>query len=181
MSQEAPPPSKPIRYDTTLTEGKCFLGGLDTGTTKQSLEDYCAPWGEVVDSVVMEGRGFGFVTFADGSAANSFIAHEGGHTIDGKSIEVRVRAALLGFLPDRNACGSLRVARCVRSPRAGELASNPHNAALSLLGFLPDRNACGGLWVARCVRSPRAWELASNPHNARTPTYPAACPPELIT
>ena len=112
MTEQQPPPTKPIRYDTTLTEGKCFLGGLDTGTTKQSLTDYCSPWGEVVDSVVMEGRGFGFVTFADGNAANSFIAHEAGHTIDGKSIEVRVPAAtLLGFRPDRTARGGLLLLR----------------------------------------------------------------------
>lgn len=127
MEQQSAP-TKPIRYDTTLTEGKCFLGGLDTGTTKQSLQDYCSPWGEVVDSVVMEGRGFGFVTFADGNAASSFIAHEGGHTIDGKSIEVRVPAVLLGFPPDRTARGGLLVAPCVRSPRARGHATKISNA-----------------------------------------------------
>jgi hypothetical protein len=39
----------------------------------------------------MEGRGFGFVTFADGQCADAFLAHEAGHMIDGKSIEVSHR------------------------------------------------------------------------------------------
>eukprot|EP00976_Prorocentrum_cordatum_P060918 1176092-Prorocentrum_minimum.AAC.6 len=32
------------RYDTTFSEGKLFLGGLDSRTSKQSLIDYCSPW-----------------------------------------------------------------------------------------------------------------------------------------
>jgi len=35
---------RPVRYDTTFSEGKCFLGGLDTRTSKESLHEYCSPW-----------------------------------------------------------------------------------------------------------------------------------------
>jgi hypothetical protein len=34
----------------------------------------------------MEGRGFGFVTYADGNVATTFVDHVGGHTIDGKKV-----------------------------------------------------------------------------------------------
>jgi hypothetical protein len=32
------------RYDTSRTIGKCFLGGLDLSTTKDSITQYCGQW-----------------------------------------------------------------------------------------------------------------------------------------
>jgi hypothetical protein len=32
------------RYDTTSFEGKLFLGGLDSRTSKETLLEYCSPW-----------------------------------------------------------------------------------------------------------------------------------------
>lgn len=72
----------------TFTEGKLFLGGLDSTTTKESLVAYCTQWGNITDAVVMEGRGFGFVTFEDPSSAQAFLEQRS-HTIDGKSVEAK--------------------------------------------------------------------------------------------
>lgn len=54
-------------------QGKIFLGGLDNSTTKETLLQYCQEWGEVTDHVLMEGRGFGFVTYADPANATQFL------------------------------------------------------------------------------------------------------------
>lgn len=71
-----------------FTEGKLFLGGLDSTTTKESLVAYCARWGTITDAVVMEGRGFGFVTFESPLSAQAFLEQRN-HTIDGKSVEAK--------------------------------------------------------------------------------------------
>ncbi|KAK9823203.1 hypothetical protein WJX72_001083 [[Myrmecia] bisecta] len=71
------------------TEGKLFLGGLDVNqTTKESLLEYCSQWGEVADYVLMEGRGFGFVTFKDPASAQTFLEQRD-HYIDGKKVEAK--------------------------------------------------------------------------------------------
>eukprot|EP00191_Tetraselmis_sp_GSL018_P019054 CAMPEP_0177588710 /NCGR_PEP_ID=MMETSP0419_2-20121207/6377_1 /TAXON_ID=582737 /ORGANISM="Tetraselmis sp., Strain GSL018" /LENGTH=126 /DNA_ID=CAMNT_0019078939 /DNA_START=156 /DNA_END=533 /DNA_ORIENTATION=- len=76
------------RYDSELTPGKLFVGGLDPCTTQESLVDYCSQWGELVDSVIMPGRGFGFVTFATTQSSESFLNHEE-HIIDGKRVDAK--------------------------------------------------------------------------------------------
>jgi len=69
-------------------EGKLFLGGLDSQTTQESITEYCSKWGSVVDVVVMENRGFGFVTFKDAASAQRFLeTHH--HEIDAKQIEAK--------------------------------------------------------------------------------------------
>eukprot|EP00210_Caulerpa_lentillifera_P001593 g1531.t1 len=80
-------PTRPAAF----TEGKLFLGGLNSSTTKESLLDYCKKWsdgGEITDAVVMDGRGFGFITFLDPKNAQKFLEQRS-HTIDGKSVEAK--------------------------------------------------------------------------------------------
>jgi RNA recognition motif-containing protein len=50
------------------------------------LEPVCR--GEISDAVVMEGRGFGFVTFADPANAEAFLQQRE-HSIDGKRVEAK--------------------------------------------------------------------------------------------
>ena len=38
------PPPQGRRYDSELTPGKLFIGGLDPRTSQQTLVDYCAQW-----------------------------------------------------------------------------------------------------------------------------------------
>lgn len=74
-----------------FTQGKLFLGGLDSSTTKETLLRYCMKWcdgGEITDAVVMDGRGFGFITFLDPKKAQQFLEQRN-HTIDGKSVEAK--------------------------------------------------------------------------------------------
>ncbi|CAL5229182.1 g12460 [Coccomyxa viridis] len=82
------PRSGPGQRGAEFTEGKLFLGGLDNATTKESLYEYCTQWGEVSDYVMMEGRGFGFVTYKDPTSAQRFLEQKD-HYIDGKKIEAK--------------------------------------------------------------------------------------------
>merc|ERR1712199_23784 len=77
------------RHDTTKTEGKLFVGGLAPESTKESLDAYAGAWGEIADSVVFPGRGFGFITFKNPEDSKRFMEHEGGHSIDGKTIDLK--------------------------------------------------------------------------------------------
>jgi len=53
------------------------------------LDAYAMQFGNIADSVVMPGRGFGFITFATREESEGFVNHAGGHYIDGKLIEVK--------------------------------------------------------------------------------------------
>jgi len=77
------------RHDTTKTEGKLFVGGLSPETSKESLDAYACQFGNIADSVVMPGRGFGFLTFSEPSASATFMNHPGGHIIDGKQVQMK--------------------------------------------------------------------------------------------
>jgi len=46
------------------------------------------PRGEITDAVVMDGRGFGFITFLDPKKAQQFLEQRN-HLIDGKSVEAK--------------------------------------------------------------------------------------------
>jgi len=78
------------RHDTTKTEGKLFIGGLSQETSKESLDAYASQFGQISDSVVMPGRGFGFLTFSEPEQSQAFLNHPGGHYIDGKQVEMKV-------------------------------------------------------------------------------------------
>eukprot|EP01026_Neomeris_dumetosa_P057575 TRINITY_DN53031_c0_g2_i2.p3 TRINITY_DN53031_c0_g2~~TRINITY_DN53031_c0_g2_i2.p3 ORF type:complete len:344 (+),score=79.04 TRINITY_DN53031_c0_g2_i2:53-1033(+) len=69
-------------------EGKIFLGGLESSITKHELESYCSQWGQVSDSIVMESRGFGFITFEDPKCAQAFLEYAE-HRLAGKPVEAK--------------------------------------------------------------------------------------------
>ena len=54
--------------------GKIFIGGLPPTASTPGLRAYALPWGVLADAVVMEGRGFGFVTFEETACAAAFLA-----------------------------------------------------------------------------------------------------------
>jgi len=73
---------------------KLFVGGLAWATTDQGLHDAFDQYGEIVEAKVItdretgRSRGFGFVTFADGKAADEAIAEMDGADLDGRRINV---------------------------------------------------------------------------------------------
>lgn len=75
---------------------KLFVGGLSFNTTDQGLRDGFARFGEIVEAKVItdretgRSRGFGFVTFTDGAAAQAAIAAMNGTDFDGRNIKVNI-------------------------------------------------------------------------------------------
>eukprot|EP00775_Hariotina_reticulata_P011357 gene11357-11506_t len=60
----------PVKF----TEGKLFIGGVEANLiSKDDLVLYCSKWGQVADAVVMDRKGYGFVTFADPKDAMRFL------------------------------------------------------------------------------------------------------------
>jgi RNA recognition motif-containing protein len=73
---------------------KLFVGGLSWGTTDASLAEAFESFGEVTEAKVItdretgRSRGFGFVTFTDGSAADTAAQKMDGASLDGRTIRV---------------------------------------------------------------------------------------------
>ncbi len=73
---------------------KLFVGGLSFNTTDLGLRDGFARFGDIVEAKVIldrdtgRSRGFGFVTFADSSSAQSAIAEMNGTDFEGRTIKV---------------------------------------------------------------------------------------------
>jgi len=73
---------------------KLFVGGLAWATNDESLHSAFAQYGEVTEAkVILErdtgrSRGFGFVTFSDGAAADEAQANMDGAELDGRTIRV---------------------------------------------------------------------------------------------
>jgi RNA recognition motif-containing protein len=80
----------------TITEPeqfrKVFIGGLSYKTDDETLKNYFAKYGELVDYVVMKdsqsgrSRGFGFVTYSDSFMVDELMKNRP-HVIDGRQVE----------------------------------------------------------------------------------------------
>lgn len=75
-------------------EYRCFVGGLAWATDSEALEKAFSPYGEIVDSKIINdretgrSRGFGFVTFASEKAMRDAIEGLNGQDLDGRNITV---------------------------------------------------------------------------------------------
>ncbi|MGK0360294.1 MAG: cold-inducible RNA-binding protein [Bradymonadia bacterium] len=75
---------------------KLFVGGLSWDTNSDGLRTAFEQYGEVTDSAVISdretgrSRGFGFVTFANGSDADNAIEAMNGQELDGRALNVNV-------------------------------------------------------------------------------------------
>ena len=73
---------------------KLFVGGLAWATRDETLREAFERFGAVSDAKVIldrdtgRSRGFGFVTFDDGTAADEAVAQMDGADLDGPSIRV---------------------------------------------------------------------------------------------
>ncbi|MQL05632.1 RNA-binding protein, partial [Escherichia coli] len=75
-------------------EYRCFVGGLAWATDSDALEKAFSPYGEIIESKVINdretgrSRGFGFVTFATEQAMRDAIEAMNGQDLDGRNITV---------------------------------------------------------------------------------------------
>lgn len=121
---------RPPRMDQTFVEGKLFLGGLSEQTTKESLEAYCRQWGELTDCAVMEGRGFGFVTFAEPKNSQAFLEQRE-HLIDGKKVEAKAAVP-------RNQGGSSQMTKKMFVGGTGEVTDDEFKDYFAQFGIIED-------------------------------------------
>ena len=86
---------------------KLFVGGISWNTTEPGMRDAFEKFGEVQEAIIIldretqRSRGFGFVTFADGAAADKAVAEMDGAELDGRTIRVNEAQAR----PDRGGGG----------------------------------------------------------------------------
>ncbi|WCJ33898.1 Glycine-rich RNA-binding protein [Euphorbia peplus] len=75
-------------------EYRCFVGGLAWVTTDESLQEAFSPFGEIIESKIINdretgrSRGFGFVTFNNEKSMRDAIEGMNGHELDGRNITV---------------------------------------------------------------------------------------------
>ncbi|KAF7840952.1 glycine-rich RNA-binding protein-like [Senna tora] len=75
-------------------EYRCFVGGLAWATDNDALEKAFSPFGEIIESKVINdretgrSRGFGFVTFSSEQALKDAIEGMNGQDLDGRNITV---------------------------------------------------------------------------------------------
>ncbi|KAF9472827.1 RNA-binding domain-containing protein [Pholiota conissans] len=87
-------PKRAIPREEHLRNTRYFVGGLSSNTTPESMRQFFADYGKVVDATVMldresgRSKGFGFVTFEDATNADQLIGKPG-LMLDDKQIEVK--------------------------------------------------------------------------------------------
>lgn len=76
-------PKRAIPREEHLRNTRYFVGGLAANSTSDSMREFFAAYGKVVDATVMVDResgrskGFGFVTFEDASNADQLVGKNG--------------------------------------------------------------------------------------------------------
>ncbi|KAJ3993738.1 hnRNP A1-gamma isoform [Lentinula boryana] len=87
-------PKRAIPREEHLRNTRYFVGGLAPSTTSESMKEFFAAYGKVVDATVMldresgRSKGFGFVTFEDANNADQLVGKN--ITLDDKQIEVKM-------------------------------------------------------------------------------------------
>ncbi|KAK4284717.1 hypothetical protein QN277_001508 [Acacia crassicarpa] len=75
-------------------EYRCFVGGLAWATDNDALSQAFAPFGDVIESKIINdretgrSRGFGFVTFSSEQSMRDAIENMNGQSLDGRNITV---------------------------------------------------------------------------------------------
>ncbi|OAY29671.1 glycine-rich RNA-binding protein GRP1A [Manihot esculenta] len=75
-------------------EYRCFVGGLAWATTDLALQEAFSPYGEIIESKIINdretgrSRGFGFVTFNNEKSMKDAIEGMNGQNLDGRNITV---------------------------------------------------------------------------------------------
>ncbi len=67
---------------------KLYVGNLDYATTDAELKELFSPYGEVKDAVVIERKGFGFITMGTSAEAEKAKNEMNGKEVNGRTIKV---------------------------------------------------------------------------------------------
>lgn len=100
QSVEVPNPCwhsrRPTKQETELVTKRLFVGGLAWATDENALRTAFERFGEVTAAAIItdpqtgKSRGFGFITYSDGAAADRAIEELNGSDLDGRRIAVNV-------------------------------------------------------------------------------------------
>jgi RNA recognition motif-containing protein len=67
---------------------KLYVGNLDYSVTKDDLSEMFAEFGEVVEVIIIDGKGFGFVEMSEPAEAEKAIADLDGKDLKGRAMKV---------------------------------------------------------------------------------------------
>ena len=67
---------------------KLYVGNLDYSVTKDDLSELFAEFGEVVEVIIIDGKGFGFVEMTEPADAEKAIADLDGKDLKGRAMKV---------------------------------------------------------------------------------------------
>jgi len=67
---------------------KLYVGNLDYSVTKDDLSELFAEFGEVVEVIIIDGKGFGFVEMTEPAGAEKAIADLDGKDLKGRAMKV---------------------------------------------------------------------------------------------
>lgn len=71
-----------------MNSNKLYVGNLDYSVSSGELQDFLAAKGEVVECKVIEGKGFGFVTFSNSEVANAVKDELDGQEFKGRKLKI---------------------------------------------------------------------------------------------
>ncbi|KAF9968927.1 hypothetical protein BGZ73_009017 [Actinomortierella ambigua] len=113
--------------DTAFYPTKIYVGNLPSSVSLTSLRTAFAPFGDIEDMNLVEGKDFGFVTFKEPSAAQEALAKMNGAVIDGTYIRVN-RAKI----PERNRRGFAGVAWMDEDGELARMEEEQHQQAAAI-------------------------------------------------
>ncbi|KAF8980106.1 hypothetical protein BGZ52_004247 [Haplosporangium bisporale] len=144
-AEEVDPYQAASRYlDTAFYPTKIYVGNLPSSISLTSLRTLFAPFGDIEDMNLVEGKDFGFVTYVEPAGAQQALAKMNGAMLDGTYIRVN-RAKI----PERNRRGFAGVAWMDEDGELARQEEEQHQQAAAIAGsFLassgPEGQRSGG-------------------------------------
>jgi len=131
-AEEMDPYAAASRYlDTAFYPTKIYVGNLPSSVSLTGLRTLFAPFGDIEDMNLVEGKDFGFVTYVEPSGAQEALAKMNGAMLDGTYIRVN-RAKI----PERNRRGFAGVAWMDEDGELARLEEEQHQQAAAITGGL---------------------------------------------
>ncbi|KAF9297522.1 hypothetical protein BGZ88_009783 [Linnemannia elongata] len=131
-AEEVDPYQAASRYlDTAFYPTKIYVGNLPSSISLTSLRTLFAPFGDIEDMNLVEGKDFGFVTYVEPTGAQQALAKMNGAMLDGTYIRVN-RAKI----PERNRRGFAGVAWMDEDGELARLEEEQHQQAAAIAGGL---------------------------------------------